>query len=58
MVKWLLPFNVDKYVILHAGLNNIETDYYIGSDQNRNYILTTTQEKDLGVTFDKDMKFR
>ena len=59
-IKWLLPFNIDKCETLHTGFNYPETDYLmeVSDPQGRKTILTVTQEKDLGVTFDKGLKFR
>ena len=51
--KWQLPFNMDKSKIIHYGRQNPEHVYRI-----RNLTIETdTIEKDLGITFDKDLKF-
>ena len=55
--KWLLPFNIDKCVTLQSGFDTLERDNFMEIDDNkgRKTLLTVTQEKDIGVTFDKDL---
>ena len=55
-----ITIQLDKCVTLQSGFDNLERDNFmeIGENQGRKTILTVTQEKDIGVTFDKDLKFR
>ena len=46
---WQLHFNQSKCQILHIGSNNPKYEYFIGRDQNRTILTTTTLEKDLDV---------
>ena len=56
--KWLLFFNIQKCKVIHIGKGNPAFTYQM-KDKNENiYELTTvTSEKDLGITFQHDMKF-
>ena len=51
---WQLPFNTSKCKCLHYGNKNPEFDYYL----NNTKVSNCEEEKDLGVTFDKTLKFR
>ena len=51
--KWQLPFNEAKCKIIHFGKNNPQQSYHMNGHQ----IDTVKQEKDLGVTFDSELKF-
>ena len=51
--KWKLPLNIKKCKILHLGSKNQKEKYVLEG----NVIQETEQEKDLGLTIDKDMKF-
>ena len=51
--KWMLRFNAGKCKCMHLGKNNIEHQYSMsGTD-----IENVKHEKDLGVTFDNELKF-
>ena len=53
---WQLPFNVDKCKVLHFGQKNLSrqyTMYSLGKDKP----ITAVEEKDLGILFDKKMRF-
>ena len=54
---WQLHFNNSKCQILHIGSNNPKYEYFIGQDQTRTTLATTTLEKDLGVLVDNDLNF-
>ena len=55
--KWQLQYNIDKCKVMHYGRTNNEYSYYI-RDGTDNIVMNVTQEeKDLGVTFTKNMKF-
>ena len=51
--KWQLPFNEAKCKIIHYGKKNPKNQY----DMNGVVLECDTEEKDLGVTFDSDLKF-
>ena len=55
--EWQLFFNCSKCKCLHIGKNNPQHDYYFTTEEGRKYIPKCTEEKDLGVTFDKSLKF-
>ena len=51
---WLLPFNQNKCKILHLGHGNPQCEYtLLGSP-----VTQVTEEKDLGVVVDEQLKFR
>ena len=50
---WQLPFNVTKCKRMHLGKKNELTEYIMGNHQ----LEETTNEKDLGVYIDNDLKF-
>ena len=50
---WQLPFNASKCKCLHFGKKNPEHTYYLKDTP----IGSCTEEKDLGVTFDNNLKF-
>ena len=52
--KWLLPFNQSKCKILHLGRRNQLQDYTIQG----NVLKKVTEEKDLGVFVDGELKYR
>ena len=56
-IKWQLFFNCTKCKCLHIGSKNPQRDYYFPSKDGNIYIPKCTDEKDLGVTFDEDLKF-
>ena len=51
--KWNLTFNVDKCKVIHYGYNDPENQYPL----NNNYLKSATEENDLGVLFERDLKF-
>ena len=51
---WLLGFNVPKCSVLHMGKNNPENKYYMDPGCE---LATTSAEKDIGVTFTKELNF-
>ena len=51
--KWLLPFNIEKCKVIHYGKKNVDLEYFM---DNR-LLLQDTTIKDLGIVFDKDLKF-
>ena len=51
---WLMPFNHDKCKVLHMGHANQGFSYTMNGSQ----LVSTAQEKDLGVTIDTELKFR
>ena len=52
-LEWQLPFNVSKCKILHLGHFNPIFSYTMDC----NLLEEVSQEKDLGVTIDKDLEF-
>ena len=55
--RWNLYFNTSKCKVMHLGKNNPKNEYHMQKDGDK-YILTDCdEEKDLGVTFDKDLNF-
>ena len=52
--KWQLPFNETKCKVIHFGRNNPNHTY----SMNGHNLETACEEKDLGVTFDQELKFR
>ena len=51
--KWQLPFNETKCKIIHYGKKNPNYQY----DMNGVVLESDREEKDLGVTFDSELKF-
>jgi hypothetical protein len=49
---WLMLFNVDKCKVMHIGLNNSKANY----EMNGKYLEEVTEERDLGVIFQNDLK--
>ena len=49
---WLMLFNVDKCKVMHIGLNNSKAKY----EMNGKYLEEVTEERDLGVIFQNDLK--
>lgn len=56
--KWLLRYNVDKCCVLHYGLNNPHHTYHMHEKGKLKDIRNSDTEKDLGITFDTELKFR
>ena len=55
--KWMLKFNSDKCKVLHLGKNNPRYDYYINHKGVPYKLMSTLEEKDLGVIVDPDLSF-
>ena len=51
--RWKMEFNVDKCKIMHLGRTNPKNSYNMGV----NNLTETTEEKDLGVLIDNELKF-
>ena len=51
--KWKMSFNVNKCKIMHLGYGNEKQNYEL----NGTVLAETTEEKDLGVLIDNDLKF-
>ena len=51
--EWLLPFNTDKYNILHFGKNNPNIEY----SMDEKLISASRTIKDLGIIFEYNFKF-
>ena len=45
--KWLLPFNIEKCMVLHYGKENPKNDYMMNDIS----VLSLSSIKDLGITF-------
>ena len=54
--KWLLKFNVDKCKIMHCGYTNPQKDIVMSENGVKKYMMSTTQETDLGVVVSSDLK--
>ena len=55
--KWQLPFNTGKCKVMHIGPVNPKHEYYMEENGNKSKISEVESEKDLGVTFDNQLKF-
>ena len=55
--KWQLPFNTGKCKVMHIGPDNPKHEYYMDENGNKSKISEVESEKDLGVTFDNQLKF-
>ena len=55
--KWKLDFNIQKCKTLHIGNKNPKHKYYMKTQSNQSDIIECDNEKDLGVIFDKSLKF-
>ena len=51
---WQLPFNENKCTVIHYGKNNFCSNY----EMNNHVLHNSTEEKDLGVLFDENLKFQ
>lgn len=51
--KWQLPFNVSKCKVIHYGKHNPGYNYYMDGVS----VHVDDNEKDLGITFDSNLKF-
>ena len=56
--KWLLKFKVDKCCTLHYGHNNTNHTYYLTENGLNQENKNCETEKDLGLTFNTELKFR
>ena len=56
--KWLLKFNVGKCCTLHYGYNNPNHTYQMYENGIQKEIVNSDTVKDLGITFDTELKFR
>lgn len=56
--KWLLSYNVDKCGTIHYGNNNLEQKYYLSDNNVKKELPTAESERDIGVLFDSQLKFR
>ena len=57
-LKMLLFFNIQKCKVIHIGKGNPAFMYQMKDENENIYKLTTvTSAKDLGITFQHDMKF-
>ena len=54
LYEFNLRFNADKCKVLHIGRDNEHYEYYMDRDTK---IGVTTNERDLGVQIDPDLKF-
>jgi hypothetical protein len=54
---WKLRFNADKCKVLHFGKDNIHFNYTMRDGDRRTFIKQDTEECDLGVTFETNLKF-
>jgi len=50
--EWLMLFNIDKCKVMHLGLNNVKAKHEI----NGKYLEEVTEERDLGVIMQSDLK--
>ena len=55
--KWQLFFDNDKCVCLHFGKKNPQADYTLKANNDVSIIKKSSEERDLGVTFDTSLKF-
>ena len=55
--KWNLYFNASKCKVVHYGNKNPNYSYDIKNKNDSVTLLTSDDEKDLGVTFDGELKF-
>ena len=52
--RWLLHLNVRKCKIMHLGAANTQAPYFLNGTQ----LAEVSQERDLGIVVDHDLKFR
>jgi len=56
--KWCLYFNVSKCKVMHIGKKNPKHDYIMKGQDDKDFVISECEsEKDLGVTFDPQLKF-
>ena len=53
---WQQKFNVDKCSVIHYGRTNENHKYYMDKDH-KHELKSSAKEKDVGVTFSKNLKF-
>ena len=53
---WQLPFNTSKCKVMHIGTTNLGNQFTMDTLPNGVMIETVTEENDLGVTFDNELK--
>ena len=53
---WQLKFNIEKCSVLHMGKNNPMKNYYMDINS-KTTLSKISNEKDIGVTFDKNLYF-
>ena len=54
---WFLRFNVAKCKSMHLGRQNTKHKYYTQGGTDQISVEQVTMEKDIGVTFDSELKF-
>ena len=54
---WNLYFNVAKCKVMHIGKKNPQHEYFMKIEKEKQRIGTCNEEKDLGITFDKELNF-
>ena len=55
--QWNLYFNISKCHVLHIGNSNPHNEYTMKHDSTNLKVSECKEEKDLGVTFDQQLKF-
>ena len=55
--EWNLYFNVNKCKVMHIGKKNPRQEYYMKIENEKQKLETCTEEKDLGITFDENLRF-
>ena len=55
--KWRLTFNTSKCKVMHIGTTNPNNKFAMDTLPNDVMIETVTEENDLGVAFDNELKF-
>ena len=54
---WNLYFNVSKCKVMYMGKKNPKTDFYMQIEKEKQKLEPCSEEKDLGITFDVNLKF-
>ena len=54
--QWQIGFNINKCGVLHIGNKNEKKEYYM-DDKSELKLKRVTNEKDVGVTFEENLKF-
>ena len=55
--KWLLKFHPDKCVTMRVGKTTMQRPNYTMGSENEHMLKETIAEKDIGVTFEKNLTF-